>query len=107
MGFDIAWATPKEGQTGGMNVMILTKGAKHEALAYQFMDFWLSTDIQTKLAEALVDSPANAEVTVADDIAANLTYGEETVKNLHLLKPDIILDNREAWLGEWNDKVGQ
>lgn len=107
MGLDIKWATPKEGQTGGMNVMILTKGAKHEDLAYQFMDFWLSTDIQTKLAEALVDSPANSEVVVSDEAAANLTYGEDTVKSLNLLSPDVILDNREAWLAEWNDKVGQ
>lgn len=107
MGLDIAWATPKEGQTGGMNVMILTKGAKNEDLAYQLMDFWLSTDIQTKLAEALVDSPANAQVTVSDEIAENLTYGAETVENLHLLPPAAILDNREAWLTEWNAKVGQ
>ena len=107
MGFDMAWAAPKEGQTGGMNVMILTKGAKNEDLAYQFMDFWLSTDIQTQLAEALVDSPANSEVVVSDAAAANLTYGEDTVKNLHLLPADAILDNREAWLAEWNDKVGQ
>ncbi len=107
MGLDMAWAEPKEGQTGGMNVMILTKGAKNEDLAYYFMDFWLSTEIQTKLAEALVDSPANAEVEVADEIAENLTYGAETVKNLKLLPPDVILDNRDQWLDLWNEKVGQ
>ncbi|WP_336058092.1 ABC transporter substrate-binding protein [Nitratireductor sp. CH_MIT9313-5] len=107
MGLDMAWAEPKEGQTGGMNVMILTKGAKNEDLAYDFMDFWLSTEIQTKLAEALVDSPANAEVEVADEIAENLTYGAETVKNLKLLPPDVILDNRDQWLDLWNEKVGQ
>lgn len=107
MGLDMAWATPKEGQTGGMNVMVLTKGAKNEDLAYDFMDFWLSTEIQTKLAEALVDSPANAEVEVSDEIAENLTYGAETVKNLKLLPPDVILDNRDQWLDLWNEKVGQ
>lgn len=107
LGMPIKWATPKEGQTGGMNVMIMTKGAKNADLAYDFMNYWLSTEIQTKLAEALVDSPANAEVKVADDIAANLTYGAETVKDLHLLAPELILDNREAWLAEWNSKVAQ
>ncbi len=107
MDLPMAWAEPKEGQTGGMNVMILTKGAKNEDLAYQFMDFWLSTDIQTKLANALVDSPANAEVTVPPEVAANLTYGEQTVKNLNLLPPAVILDNREKWLAEWNSEVAQ
>ncbi|ASJ74174.1 Spermidine/putrescine-binding periplasmic protein [Granulosicoccus antarcticus IMCC3135] len=107
MDMPLAWATPTEGQTGGMNVMVLTKGAKHEDLAYQFMDFWLSTGIQTQLAEALVDSPANAEVIVSDEVAGNLTYGAETVSSLKLMAPDVILDNRDQWLESWNDKVAQ
>ncbi|MGQ7848196.1 ABC transporter substrate-binding protein [Granulosicoccus sp. 3-233] len=107
MDLPLAWATPAEGQTGGMNVMILTKGAKNEDLAYQFMDFWLSTEIQTALAEALVDSPANSEVVVSDEIAENLTYGADTVSTLKLLAPDVILDNRDQWLESWNNSVTQ
>lgn len=103
----IKWATPKEGQTGGMNVMIMPKGGKNSDLAAQFMDFWLSTEVQTKLAEKLVDSPANSEVKVSPEIAENLTYGEDTVKSLKLIPSAVTLDNRETWLSEWNDKVGQ
>ncbi len=103
----VSWATPKEGQTGGMNVMVMTKGSKNQDLALQFMDFWLSTEIQTKLAEKLVDSPANKEVKVSDEAANNLTYGEDTVKNLKLIPSAAALDNRAGWLKEWNDTVGQ
>lgn len=103
----VAWATPKEGQTGGMNVMILTKGSKNQDLALQFMDFWLSTDIQTKLAEKLVDSPANKEVKLSEAAANNLTYGEETAKSLKLIPSAVALDNRDTWLKEWNNTVGQ
>ncbi|MGE6782863.1 ABC transporter substrate-binding protein [Ensifer adhaerens] len=107
LGLPIKWATPKEGQTGGMNVMVLTKGGKNQDLALEFMDFWLSTEIQTALAEKLVDSPANKDVKVSPEIAENLTYGEETVKNLKLIPSAVALDNREAWLSEWNAQVGQ
>nr|WP_139317406.1 ABC transporter substrate-binding protein [Rhizobium oryziradicis] len=103
----LGWATPKEGQTGGMNVMVLTKGSKHQDLALQFMDFWLSTEVQTKLAEKLVDSPANKEVKVSDAVANNITYGEDTAKSLKLIPSSVALDNRDAWLKEWNAKVGQ
>ncbi|MET3855962.1 polyamine ABC transporter substrate-binding protein [Rhizobium sp. OAE497] len=103
----VAWATPKEGQTGGMNVMILAKGSKNQDLALQFMDFWLSTDIQTKLAEKLVDSPANKEVKLSEAAANNLTYGEETAKSLKLIPSAVALDNRDTWLKEWNNTVGQ
>lgn len=103
----VAWATPKEGQTGGMNVMVMTKGSKNQDLALQFMDFWLSTDIQTKLAEKLVDSPANKEVKLSEAAANNLTYGEETAKSLKLIPSAVALDNRDTWLKEWNNTVGQ
>lgn len=107
MDLPIVWATPEEGQTGGLNVMVMTKDNGNEALALEFMDFWLSTEIQTALAEALVDSPANSEVVVSPEIAENLTYGAETVADLHLLPPDVILDNQDQWLATWNELVGQ
>jgi len=107
LGLPLAWATPKEGQTGGMNVMVLAKGSKNQDLALQFMDFWLSTEIQTKLAEKLIDSPANKDVKVSPEVANNITYGEDTAKSLKLIPSAVALDNRDAWLTEWNAKVGQ
>jgi putative spermidine/putrescine transport system substrate-binding protein len=83
----------------------MTANNGNEELATKFMDFWLSTPIQTALAEALVDSPANSEVTVSDEIADNLTYGAETVNALHLLAPDAMLANRDAWIEKWNTLV--
>ena len=103
----LAWATPKEGQTGGMNVLVVPKGGKNEDLALQFMDFWLSTDVQKALAEKLVDSPTNKDVKVSEEVANNITYGEETAKSLQLIPSAVSLDNRDKWLSEWNAKVGQ
>jgi putative spermidine/putrescine transport system substrate-binding protein len=107
LGLPVAWAMPKEGQTGGMNVMIVTKGSKNQDLALQFMDFWLSTEVQTKLAEKLVDSPANRDVKLSDEIANNLTYGEETAKSLKLIPSATAFDNRAGWVKTWNEQVGQ
>ncbi|MFT7106988.1 MAG: putative spermidine/putrescine transport system substrate-binding protein [Yoonia sp.] len=100
-----AWAEPVEGQAGGMNVMIMTKGNGNEDLAYQFMDYWLSTEVQTRVAEALIDSPANAEVVVSDEIADNLTYGADLINSLNILSPADIIDKREAWVEQWNTEV--
>lgn len=99
------WAEPKEGQTGGMNVMLMTKGNGNEELAYQFMDYWLSTEVQTRVAEMKLDSPANAKVVVSDEIAESLTYGADLINSLKMLDPAAIIDNRDAWLKRWNEKV--
>jgi putative spermidine/putrescine transport system substrate-binding protein len=100
-----AWAEPAEGQAGGMNVMVMTKDNGHEDLAYQFMDYWLSTEVQTKVADMLVDSPANKEVVVSDELAANLTYGADGIDALNILDPATILDHREDWVAQWNTDV--
>ena len=100
-----AWAEPKEGQAGGMNVMIMTKGNGNEELAHMFMNYWLSTEVQTRVAEALIDSPANSEVVVSDEVADNLTYGADLINSLSILSPADIIDNREAWVEQWNTEV--
>jgi len=102
-----AWAEPEEGQAGGMNVMLMTKDNGNEELAYQFMDYWLSTEVQTRVANALIDSPANTEVTVSDEIAEGLTYGAELINSLKILPPDEIIANRDAWVDQWNNVVIQ
>ncbi|NOZ31809.1 MAG: extracellular solute-binding protein [Alphaproteobacteria bacterium] len=103
--FPFKWAEPKEGQTGGMNVMLMTKDNGNEELAYQFMDYWLSTEVQTRVAELKLDSPANAKVVVSDEIAESLTYGADLINSLNMLDPAAIIDNRDAWLERWNEEV--
>ncbi len=103
--FPFKWAEPKEGQTGGMNVMLMTKGNGNEELAYQFMNYWLSTEVQTRVAELKLDSPANAKVVVSDEIAKSLTYGADLINSLNMLDPAAIIDNRDSWLKRWNEKV--
>lgn len=100
-----AWAEPAEGQAGGMNVMIMTANNGNEDLAYQLMDYWLSTEVQTRIAEALIDSPANMEVEVSDEVAENLTYGAELINSLSILDPATIIANRDTWVDQWNTEV--
>ena len=102
-----AWADPAGGQAGGMNVMILTKGNGNEELAYKLMDYWLSTEVQTRIAEALIDSPANMNVVVSDEIAESLTYGAELINSLNILEPAAIIANRDAWVEQWNTEIIQ
>lgn len=100
-----AWADPAEGQAGGMNVMLMTKGNGNEALAYKLMDYWLSTEVQTRIAEALIDSPANMDVKVSDEVAENLTYGAELINSLNILDPAKIIAERDGWVEQWNSEV--
>jgi putative spermidine/putrescine transport system substrate-binding protein len=101
------WAEPTEGQTGGMNVMLMTKGNGNQDLAYQFMDYWLSEEVQTRIANAKIDSPANTKVSVSDEVADSLTYGAELINSLNMISPSDIIDNHDSWIEQWNEKVIQ
>ncbi len=101
------WAEPAEGQTGGMNVMLMTKGNGNEELAYKLMDYWLSAEVQTRVANAKIDSPANSKVEVSADIADSLTYGADLINSLNMISPDDIIDNRDSWVEQWNSNVIQ
>jgi len=100
-----AWADPVEGQAGGMNVMLMTKGNGNEELAYQFMDYWLSAEVQTRIANAQIDSPANASVVVSDEVAEGLTYGADLINSLKILPPADIIAKRDGWVDQWNRVV--
>ncbi len=102
-----AWAEPAEGQAGGMNVMLMTANNGNEELAYKLMDYWLSAEVQTRIANALIDSPANMDVVVSDEVADNLTYGADLINSLNIMDPAAIIANRDAWVEQWNTEVIQ
>ena len=52
-----------------------------------------------------LDSPANSKVVVSDEIAESLTYGADLINSLNMLDSGAIIDNRDAWVEQWNQKV--
>ena len=101
------WAAPKEGQTGGMNVLALVKGSQNEELAYEFIDYWLSAEVQQAIALSLADSPVNKLVEVPADVAENLSYGEEMAAAISFVPAQAQIEHRNSWLEGWNAKVAQ
>ena len=101
----LKWATPVEGQTGGLNLLTLVKGSKNAALVHEFINFWLSTEVQTGLARDLVDSPTNKEVRLAPEQAELMTFGQEQVNAIQFLPPDVLLRERAGWVEKWNSKI--
>lgn len=104
-GMPLGWSIPKEGQTGGMNVMVMVKGTEHPDLVLKLMDKWLSTEVQTSLAEGLIDSPVNKEVKVDAKTAELLTYGSEQIDAIDFLPAATILEQREGWVKAWNQGI--
>lgn len=104
-GKPLKWVVPKEGQLGVMNVLAIPKGAKNADLAEQLIDFWLSRDVQTALANDLVDSPINRNARPRADALDGLTFGAEQIDSLTFMKPDMVVRERAGWVNQWNRMI--
>ena len=106
-GLPVAWVNPAEGSVGIQNLICLVKGTKKADLAYKYIDFVLSDEVQTAMAMSLVDSPSNKYVEVPDDVADRLTYGKEIIEQLIVLELPYILEVRDSWVERWNREIAQ
>lgn len=95
-------AAPAEGVVGFVNTLSVIKGSPNQDLAYAFIDFMLSQQVQQAEATDLVDSPVNQNVKLPDDIAAKMTYGDNVIKSLVFLDDAKIASKRAGWIDKWN-----
>ena len=99
---DYVWVDPVEGSFAGYNMLNIIKGSEVKDLATEFIDFYLSHEVQ--LAEALdgVDSPVRTDVELTAEQAANFTFGEEIISGLKFPDWDVISANQADWIASWN-----
>jgi len=102
----VEWANLKEGAIATVNTVNIPKGAKNVDLAYQFIDFLLSAEIQQKLAEEGVDAPVNTAVKLTPEQAALWTYGDDVIAGLTHLDYAKLNAAKPGWIERWNEIFG-
>ncbi len=56
------WIDPTEGSVLNFNTIEITSSTEKTDMAYEFIDYMLSTEVQQNIAEAQLDAPVNSEV---------------------------------------------
>lgn len=106
-GKPLAWALPVEGQPGVINTASIVRGTRNTDLAYQFIDFILSDEVQLAQAIDLVDSPTNKAIRVPADKAEQLTADPILVRSLRFSNFDYLLGVQSAWIDRWNREIAR
>ncbi|RKX82987.1 MAG: ABC transporter substrate-binding protein [Spirochaetes bacterium] len=101
-GFPLKSVVPEEGLVGFMSVVSIVKGTKKEDLAYKYIDFLISKQVEEAEAMDLVDSPTNTKVKVPADIAGKLTYGDKIINSLIFLDQKKLAGLQKDWINRWN-----
>ena len=99
---DYVWVDPIEGSFASYNMINLIAGSDVKDLATEFINYYISYDVQ--LAEALdgVDSPVRTDVELTAEQSGNFTYGEEMVSGLKFVDWNVITENQAKWIEMWN-----
>lgn len=102
VGINVELVYPIEGSVFVLNLISIVKGSKNADLAYKLIDFWLSADIQKKLAEAGVDAPLNADVKLPSDHPYNIDG--VFIKPIYL-DPKLLAEKLDSWTKEWKERI--
>ena len=80
----------------------LIAGSDVKDLATEFINYYISYDVQ--LAESLdgVDSPVRTDVELTAEQSGNFTYGVEMVSGLKFVDWNTITENQAKWIEMWN-----
>ncbi|MCB0115595.1 MAG: ABC transporter substrate-binding protein, partial [Caldilineaceae bacterium] len=106
-GLPLEMVIPSEGLPAAASVVSIVAGSEKSDLAHKYIDFLISQQVQSAMAEALVDSPTNMMVVVSDEVAPLLTYGETMMNSLIFLDQAKLNGYQDAWLERWNEVMAQ
>ncbi|MCY6383480.1 ABC transporter substrate-binding protein [Hoeflea prorocentri] len=95
-----------DGGIATLNTINIPTGAKQVDLAHKFINFVLSTEVQTIEAKQGVDAPVNTEVVLTEEEAANWTYGEDEIAALNRIDYGKLNAAKTEWIDRWNEIFG-
>ena len=96
----LVYVTP-EVTYANFNTISITKNCKEKELAYEYINYRLSKELQTKTGRALNEAPTNNQVEFTAEESASMTYGE-AAENAKVLDYTFINPILGDWIDRWN-----
>lgn len=92
---------PESGTYLNFNTININKNSDKKDLAYKFINYALSAEVQERTAKALSESPVNKEVNLSEEDAKNLTYGK-VLDNAKTIDFKFVNSQMNDWINTWN-----
>lgn len=98
---DVAYVVPESGTYANFNTININKNSKNKDLAYKYIDWRLSQEVQEKTAVSLNEAPTNKNVVLDEETAKNKTYGD-VAERTNKVDSIFVNKNLESWINQWN-----
>ncbi len=97
---DLVYTTP-DITYANFNTISITKNCKNKDLAYAYLNYRLSSELQSKTGKALNEAPTNNKVEFTEEESKNMTYGEKA-ENAKVLDYSFVNPLLNDWIDQWN-----
>lgn len=97
---DLVYVTP-DITYANFNTISITKNCKNKELAYAYLNYRLSPELQSKTGKALNEAPTNSKVEFTEEESKNMTYGEKAA-NAKVLDYSFVNPQLNNWIDQWN-----
>lgn len=104
-GFPVQFVIPKEGAPALLTAACPVAGNSAPALSRAFVQYLLTPEVQTVLADTQGWGPANSATKLAPAVAAKVPYGKEQVDRLLPTDWKTVNEKRAEWTNRWNRTV--
>ena len=100
---NLVYMTPDQ-TYANYNTISIAKNCKNMDLAYAYLNYRLSPELQVKTGKALNEAPTNKKVEYTEEEAKNMTYGEKAAnaKNVDYSFVNPLLND---WIDQWNRTI--
>lgn len=98
---EVEYIVPESGTYLNFNTININKNSKNKDLAYEFVNYVLSDEVQENAAKALSESPVSKNVTLTEEEAKSLTYGS-VIDNAKTTDFKFVNTVMDEWINTWN-----
>jgi len=101
-GVPIRMTKPKEGSFALLNCATIVKGGPEPELSAQFLNFGLSPEVQTALAENAASGPVNKKAVLPEKLKGIIPSTPAEFDAIHKANWAFFLEHRAEWTDRWN-----
>ena len=104
-GLNMAWVDAAEGSFAAPATINVVKGCQNPELAQLFVEYMISDETQSKVAEAMNEAPVNKNATMPDELKTYLAFGEDAMSSLKEFDETYISQAKEEWIDTFQRTV--
>lgn len=104
-GLPVKWVEPEEGMVMFEQDFNVVKTSKVKDAAYEYINYMLSDEVQTKFVNKFYVTPANKNVKIPADLVSSIPISGDKIKKIWLWDWDAINAKKEDIVSRWNREI--